>query len=90
MEITKARLKQIIEEEIEMSAKEDRELTSLMESYIEAYNDGVKKDTISKEAIVDFLDMLQEQELPIEIFESIVNSVSESKIKGLLQEVVER
>lgn len=90
MEITKARLKQIIEEEIELSAREDRELTSLMEGYIEAYNGGEKKDTIPKEAIVDFLDILQEQELPIEIFESIVNTISENKIKGILKEVVER
>jgi hypothetical protein len=89
MEITKGRLREIISEELELSSKEDKELSRLMESYIEAYNDGVKVDTVPKEAVVDFLEVLDAERLPVEIFEAIVNNIPHKTIKKILKEVVE-
>ena len=89
MEITKGRLREIISEELELSSKEDKELSRLMESYIEAYNDGVKVDTVPKEAVVDFLEVLDAERLPVEIFEAIVNHIPQKTIKKILKEVVE-
>lgn len=89
MDISKGRLREIINEELELSAKEDKELTRLMETYIEAYNDGAKLDTIPKEAVIDFLEVIEEERIPVEIFEAIVNNIPQKKIKSLLREVVE-
>ncbi len=89
MEITKGRLREIISEELELSSKEDKELSRLMESYIEAYNDGLKVDTVPKEAVVDFLEVLDAERLPVEIFEAIVNHIPQKTIKKILKEVVE-
>jgi len=89
MEITKGRLREIISEELELSSKEDKELSRLMESYIEAYNNGVKVDTVPKEAVVDFLEVLDAERLPVEIFEAIVNNIPQKTIKKILKEVVE-
>ena len=89
MEITKGRLREIISEELELSSKEDKELSRLMESYIDAYNDGLKVDTVPKEAVVDFLEVLDAERLPVEIFEAIVNHIPQKTIKKILKEVVE-
>lgn len=89
MEITKGRLREIISEELELSSKEDKEITRLMETYIEAYNDGVKMDTVPKEAVIDFLEVIEEERIPVEIFEAIMNNIPQKKIKGILKEVVE-
>lgn len=89
MEITKGRLREIISEELESSSKEDKEITRLMETYIEAYNDGVKMDTVPKEAVIDFLEVLEEERVPVEIFEAIMNNIPQKKIKSILREVVE-
>ena len=89
MEITKGRLREIISEELESSSKEDKEITRLMETYIEAYNDGVKMDTVPKEAVIDFLEVLEEERVPVEIFEAIMNNIPQKKIKNILREVVE-
>ena len=89
MEITKGRLREIISEELESSSKEDKEITRLMETYIEAYNDGVKMDTVPKEAVIDFLEVLEEERVPVEIFEAIMNNIPQKKIKSILKEVVE-
>lgn len=89
MEITKKRLQEIIKEELEMSEREDKELTHLMENYIEAYNEGVKTSTVPKEAVIDFLEVLEESRLPVETFEAIINTLSEKKVKKMLKEVLE-
>ena len=89
MEITKGRLREIISEELESSSKEDKEITRLMETYIQAYNDGVKMDTVPKEAVIDFLEVLEEERVPVEIFEAIMNNIPQKKIKSILKEVVE-
>jgi len=89
MQISKSRLQEIIKEELEMSEREDKELTRLMENYVEAYNDGSRLSTVPKEAVIDFLEVLEESRLPVETFEAIINTLSEKKIKKMLREVVE-
>jgi VIT1/CCC1 family predicted Fe2+/Mn2+ transporter len=89
MEISKSRLKEIIKEEIELSRQADKEISLLMESYIETHNYGVKKNTVPKEAIIDLLEVLSEEELPVETLEAIINTLPEDTVKTVLKEFVE-
>jgi hypothetical protein len=89
MEITKERLRQIINEEIELQEKEDTKLSRLFESYVNISNYGIKQQTIDKEAIINFLTVLKEDKLPIETFEAIVNTLPSESVKSLLEELLE-
>ena len=46
-------------------------------------------DTVPKEAVIDFLEVLEEERVPVEIFEAIMNNIPQKKIKSILKEVVE-
>ena len=89
MEITRQKLRQIINEEIELQEQEDKKLSRLFESYVNISNSGIKKQTISKEAVIDFLSVLNEESLPIETFEAIVNTLPSDSVKSLLESLLE-
>jgi len=87
MQITRGQLKQIISEEIENIASESDEVETLIEGYSASYT--IDEDSISKEAIIDFLEVLQEEKIPKVAFEAFMSYLPEQMVAPLLKEVVE-
>jgi uncharacterized Fe-S cluster-containing MiaB family protein len=87
MQITKGQLKQIIAEEMENIKNEADELETLIEGYSAAYE--ADDEFVSKEALIDFLEVLQEQKIPKVAFEAFMSNLPENIVTPLLKEVVE-
>lgn len=87
MQITKGQLKQIIAEELENVANEKDEVETLVESYSVAYE--IDENTVSKEALIDFLEVLEETKIPKIALEAFMANLPEEVVCPLLKEVVE-
>jgi hypothetical protein len=87
MQITKGQLKKIITEEMENIEKEMDEVETLVESYSAAYE--VDDESVSKEALIDFLEALDEQKIPKIALEAFMQNLPEEITAPLLKEVVE-
>lgn len=87
MQITKGQLKQIISEEMENISNEADEVETLIESYSSSYE--LDEDTVSKEALIDFLEVLEEQRIPKAALEAFMNNLPDEIVAPLLKEVVE-
>jgi len=87
MQITKGQLKQIIAEELENIANEKDEVETLVEGYAAAYE--LDENTVSKEALIDFLEVLEETRIPKIALEAFVANLPEEIVSPLLKEVVE-
>jgi len=88
MQLTRKQLKQIISEEVENIANESDEIETLLENYQEAYSDE-NSEYISKEALIDFLEIMEEQKIPKSAFEAFIFNLPEEKTLNVLKEVVE-
>lgn len=88
MQLTKKELKQIIAEEIENVANEKDELESLLEGYSNGY-ESEDSDYISKDAIIDFLEVMNENKIPKVAFEAFMNNLPEDSVSPILKEVLE-
>jgi hypothetical protein len=86
MQLTRKQLKQIISEEIETVSNEQDKVESLLESYCAGY--GSKKDTVPKEALIDFLEVLKESEIPYYAVKEFMASMPQKPVVELLSEVV--
>lgn len=87
MQITKGQLKQIISEEMENISNEADEVETLIESYTASYE--VDEESVSKEALIDFLEVIEEQRIPKAALEAFMNNLPEEMVAPLLKEVVE-
>lgn len=87
MQITKGQLKQIISEEMENIANENDEVETLVENYSASYQ--LDEDYVSKDALMDFLEVLEETKIPKIALEAFMNNLPEEVIIPLLKEVVE-
>jgi hypothetical protein len=87
MQITKKQLKQIISEEMDVVANEQDGLDTLLEGYAAGYE--LQEDTVSKEALIDFLDVLQETRIPYSAFQAFMENLPESTVAQILSEVVD-
>jgi hypothetical protein len=87
MQLTRKQLKEIIAEEIEYVASEKDEYETLVESYYNSYE--IDDDSVSKEALIDFLEVMEENKIPKAAFEAFMASMPEQISKPLLKEVVE-
>lgn len=87
MQITKGQLKQIISEEMENITNESDEVETLIESYSESYE--IDSEYVSKEALIDFLEVLQETKIPKIALEAFMSNLPEEIVTPLLKEVVE-
>jgi len=87
MQISKKQLQSIINEETERVKNEQDVLETLLESYARDYgNDG---ETVSKDALIDFLHVLDENKIPLAAFEAFMESLPEQSVTGILSEVVQ-
>lgn len=87
MQITKGKLKQIITEEMENVANENDELENLVENFSLSYE--VDEESVSKEALIDFLEVIEETKIPKMALEAFMNHLPEEMVLSLLKEVVE-
>lgn len=85
MQITKKQLKQIITEEIEDISDKERKTQELMENYISEYS--TEEDYVSKQALIDLLEVLEETKIPKEAFEMFVEYLPENSVNSILEEV---
>lgn len=87
MQISKKQLQTIINEETERVKNEQDHLETLLEGYTSDYdNDG---ENVSKEALIDFLHVLDENKIPLAAFEAFMENLPEKTVTGILSEVVE-
>lgn len=87
MQISKGQLKQIISEEMENIANENDEVETLVENYSASYE--LDEDYVSKEALIDFLEVLEESKIPKIALEAFMANMPEELVVPLLKEVVE-
>ena len=87
MQISKKQLKTIISEEMETVANEADQLDTLLEGYAAGYE--ADEQTVSKEALIDFLDVLSESRIPLSAFQAFMENMPEQAVVPLLKEVVE-
>ena len=89
MQITRGELKQIIAEEVQRVAEEKDEVQSLVEGYAHGYAEDADVEYVSKEAIIDFLEVLEETKIPREALEAFMENLPEETVSGILREVLE-
>jgi len=70
MQISKKQLKDIISEEMERVSTEKDNLDTLLEGYVAGYEGN--EETVSKEALIDFLEVLEESEIPYSAFAAFI------------------
>jgi hypothetical protein len=87
MQISKKQLKQIIAEEMQTVANEKDQLDSLLEGYAAGYDADEQK--VSKEALIDFLSVLEESHIPLSAFHAFMENMPEASVTTILKEVVE-
>jgi hypothetical protein len=87
MQITKKQLKQLISEEVENISEETARFEQLVESYVT--ETGGDSDSVPKQAIIDLLEVLDEETISRDAFDYLVESLNNEKISELLSEVVE-
>lgn len=88
MQLTRKQLKQIISEEVENVANEQDEVETLLEGYSNAYAEE-DSEYVSKEALIDFLEVLEENKIPRSAFEAFMVNLPEEIVLPILKEVVE-
>lgn len=88
MQLTRKQLKQIISEEVEKISEEQDKLDTLLEGYVADYDSG--NETVSKEALIDFLEVMEESTIPKEALEAFMHNLSEDTVTKILSEVVEK
>ncbi len=88
MQISKDELRKIIREEVERSEREDVVLENLVESYAEAYASS-QEGYVSKESVVDFLEVLDENKIPVEALQAFLAFLPEDSVRGILREALE-
>ena len=89
MQLTRKELKQIIAEEIENVANEQDELETLVEGYSSGYESEEDSDYISKDALIDLLEVMNENKIPKVAFEAFINNLSEDSVSPILKEVLD-
>lgn len=87
MELTKKQLKQIISEEVEKISDSPDSYQRLVEGYADGY--ATSSDTVSKQALIDLLQVLEETTIPRDAFEAFMENLDEGTVLPLLKEVVD-
>jgi hypothetical protein len=86
MQISKKQLKQIISEEMETVANEADKLDTLLEGYAAGYD--ADETTVSKDALIDFLNVLEETKIPLSAFQAFMENLPEQSVTPILTEVL--
>lgn len=87
MQISKKQLKQLISEEMETVANEADQLDTLLEGYVAGYD--ADQNNVSKEALIDFLNVLEESTIPLSALQAFMENLPESSVTPILKEVLD-
>lgn len=87
MQTTLGELRKIITEEIERASEGLDKVETLTEGYARGYS--VDSDTVSKEALIDFLEVLEEGVIPREAFDAFMENLPEHMIENVIGDVLE-
>lgn len=88
MQLTRKQLKQIISEEVERISEQSDQLEKLLESYASDYHSD--EEFVSKQALIDFLEVMEESKIPLEAFETFMQNLPEQTVTKILGEVVNK
>lgn len=77
----------MIQEEMENVSNELDEVETLVEGYSRSYE--IDEDSVSKEALIDFLEVLEETKIPKIALEAFMSNLPEEMIAPLLKQVIE-
>lgn len=88
MQITRKQLRQLISEEVEKVSEEGDALDNLIEGYAEEY--GSDEEYVSKQALIDFLEVMEESKIPREAFESFMQNIPENTVTNILREALKK
>lgn len=86
MQISKKQLKQIISEEMVNVTNEKENMDALLEGYAAGYDSD--EQTVSKEALIDFLSVLEENRIPLDAFNAFMDNLPEEMVTPILKEVL--
>lgn len=86
MQITRKQLKEIISEEMEKISEEGDKLDTLLENYTAGYNSN--EEYVDKQALIDFLEVMEENKIPKDLFENFMHNLPEKTVTDILSEVV--
>lgn len=89
MQITKGELKQIIAEEVQRVQNEKDEFETLVENYAYGYAEDADAEYVSKDAVIDFLEVLEENKIPREALEAFMENLPENTVNSILKDVLE-
>ena len=89
MQITKGELKQIIAEEVQKVSSEKDQVETLVENYAHGYAEDPDAEFVSKDALIDFLEVLEENKIPREALEAFMENLPENMVTGVLKDVLE-
>ena len=89
MQITRGELKRIIAEEVQRVAEEKDETQVLVEGYAQGYAEDADAEYVSKDALIDFLEVLDENKIPREALEAFMENLPEGMVTDVLKDVLE-
>jgi predicted nucleic-acid-binding protein len=89
MQITRGELKQIIAEEVQRVQEEKDEVETLVENYAYGYAEDADAEFVSKDALIDFLEVLEENQIPREALEAFMENLPENMVQNVLKDVLE-
>lgn len=88
MQITLGQLRRLISEEAHRIKEGKDECEALVESYTDSYS--VDDDYVSKDALIDFVQALDEEKIPKIALEAFMANLPDETVTALLKEVVEK
>jgi hypothetical protein len=89
MQITRGELKKIIAEEVQRVAEEKDEVETLVEGYVHGYAEDADGEFVSKDALVDFLEVIEENQIPRQALEAFMQNMPEDLVTNVLKDVLE-
>lgn len=89
MQITRGELKKIIAEEVQRVAEEKDEVETLVEGYAYGYAEDADGEFVSKDALVDFLEVIEENQIPKQALEAFLQNMPEDLVTSVLKDVLE-
>ncbi len=89
MQITKGELKQIIAEEVQRVSTEKDSVELMVESYANGYAEDPDAEFVSKDALIDFLEVLEESKIPREALEAFMENLPEKTVSSILKDVLD-
>lgn len=87
MQITRKQLKDIISEEMEKISEQGDRVDNLLENYTAGYDSD--EEYVDKQALIDFLEVMEENKIPKDLFENFMQNLPEDLVTNILSEATD-